>query len=412
MVHNKAFTLIELLVVIGIVAVLATIVVLTINPAELLRQARDARRLSEVSTLNKAISLYELDIPGVTPGSPNTIYISLPDLALASPATSTCSTLGLPTPPTSWNYNCVSETDLQNNDSTGWLPVDFQAISTGAPFAALPIDPVNDAASGLYYAYVTGGSYIITALLQSEKHLKGSAATDGGIDPARIEIGSNLQLWTQASGLVGYWKFDEGIGTTANDSSGNSNTGILTNMESTDWVDGNRNKALIFDGVDEYVNVSESSLPIGSTITIEAWIIPEEITSKKGIVVKGQSGVLWEYGLIKFGDEIGYRMTSGDFITDANVLTQDEPHHVVVVGDEFAQTIDVYVNGVKYEHSSLIFGGGSWTNNFIASSTNPLQIGNASGRFTEYFDGTIDEVRIYSRVLSAAEIQATYNATK
>ena len=49
--HRKGFTLIELLIVIAVIAILAVIVVLTLNPAELLRQSRDADRLSDMATL-------------------------------------------------------------------------------------------------------------------------------------------------------------------------------------------------------------------------------------------------------------------------------------------------------------------------------------------------------------------------
>ena len=59
--HKKGFTLIELLVVIAIISILAVVVVLTLNPAELLRQSRDSQRVSDLGTLKSAISLYLVD---------------------------------------------------------------------------------------------------------------------------------------------------------------------------------------------------------------------------------------------------------------------------------------------------------------------------------------------------------------
>ena len=53
---TKGFTLLELLIVIGILAILAGVVVLVLNPAELLRQARDSQRISDLSTMRSAIS--------------------------------------------------------------------------------------------------------------------------------------------------------------------------------------------------------------------------------------------------------------------------------------------------------------------------------------------------------------------
>jgi prepilin-type N-terminal cleavage/methylation domain-containing protein len=56
---KAGFTLIELLIVIGILAILATVVVLVLNPTEMFKQARDSQRLSETDALNQAILLYQ-----------------------------------------------------------------------------------------------------------------------------------------------------------------------------------------------------------------------------------------------------------------------------------------------------------------------------------------------------------------
>ena len=55
---KKGFTLIELLIVIGILAVLATVTVLVLNPAELFRQARDSQRLADLGAVRGALGLY------------------------------------------------------------------------------------------------------------------------------------------------------------------------------------------------------------------------------------------------------------------------------------------------------------------------------------------------------------------
>ena len=55
---KKGFTLLELLIVIGILAILATVLIAVINPAELLRRARDTQRLSDLDALRSAISLF------------------------------------------------------------------------------------------------------------------------------------------------------------------------------------------------------------------------------------------------------------------------------------------------------------------------------------------------------------------
>lgn len=64
--QRKSFTLIELLVVLALVAILSVVVVVTLNPAELLKQARDSNRLSDLATINTSLNLFSADVhPGL-----------------------------------------------------------------------------------------------------------------------------------------------------------------------------------------------------------------------------------------------------------------------------------------------------------------------------------------------------------
>jgi len=74
----QSFTLIELLIVIGILAILAAVVIIVLNPAEFLKQARDSRRLEELSTINRALGQY-LANGNTYLGETNTVYVSIPD---------------------------------------------------------------------------------------------------------------------------------------------------------------------------------------------------------------------------------------------------------------------------------------------------------------------------------------------
>jgi len=75
---------------------------------------------------------------------------------------------------------------------------------------------------------------------------------------------------------IGYWKLDEGSSYSAFDTSGNNNTGILTNMDAkSDWVTGKVGKALDFDGSDDYITVADSSsIGVTSALTVSTWINP------------------------------------------------------------------------------------------------------------------------------------------
>lgn len=181
------FTLIELLIVIAIIAILAVVVVITLNPAEMLSQGRDANRLSDLSTFNSAMNLYNEDAGGSGSfGTAGTTYISIPDPTASTTAGSNCSALGFP--PT--GYHCAGPNFYRRNDGTGWIPVNFSAMSMGSSLATLPVDPVNTVASGKYYRYTTNGStgWTLSAIPESAKY---------GSQAASFQIG-----WTCGSPLV------------------------------------------------------------------------------------------------------------------------------------------------------------------------------------------------------------------
>ena len=181
------FTLIELLIVIAIIAILAVVVVLTLNPAQMLAQSRDANRLSDLTTMNSAINLYTEDAGGsASLGTAGPTYISIPDPMASTTAGSNCSALGFP--PT--GYHCAGPNFYRRNDGTGWIPVNFSAMSMGSSLATVPVDPVNTTTSGQYYKYTTNGStgWTLSAVPESVKY--GSLA-------ASFQIG-----WTCGTPLV------------------------------------------------------------------------------------------------------------------------------------------------------------------------------------------------------------------
>ncbi|MFA5053458.1 MAG: prepilin-type N-terminal cleavage/methylation domain-containing protein [Parcubacteria group bacterium] len=191
------FTLIELLIVLAILSVLAGTVVLVLNPGEILAEGRDAKRIGELNSLAEGITFQFNSVVGGYKGEKNKVYISLSD------SSSTCNSLTslLPNLSVGWSYHCVSAENLKKTDGTGWLPISLNALPGGSPFNELPTDPKNLAAGNLFFAYVYGDAgYVLTSLLESESHRK-DAEKDGGSDPNRYEIGSDLSLWANALGL-------------------------------------------------------------------------------------------------------------------------------------------------------------------------------------------------------------------
>ncbi len=191
--HNQAFTLTELLTAIGIIAILATVAILILNPAELFKQSRDTQRISDLNQLDTLISRYQFSqISTKSLGSINTIYISIPD------SDSGCANLGLSAPGGGYSYACVTEVNVYNIDGTGWLPVNISAVGTGG-ISRLPIDLRNTTSSDLFYKYVTDGStYELNVMFESEEFGNGGSkdkvSVDGGDAPTVYETGSNLTI--------------------------------------------------------------------------------------------------------------------------------------------------------------------------------------------------------------------------
>ncbi|MFA5870977.1 MAG: prepilin-type N-terminal cleavage/methylation domain-containing protein [Candidatus Paceibacterota bacterium] len=184
---QRGFTLIELLVVIAILAILATVIVVIINPGELLKQSRDASRLSDIASINNALAMLIADQPSVSFASTTsgTVYVSLP----ASNAN--CSDIGLPS-----NYACVTSTNLSKTNGMGWVPIDLTQLSTGSPLARLPLDPSNNASSSLYYMFMAdpvSKNWKFSSSLESQKYLV-KTTQDGGTQDSGYEMGSDLTL--------------------------------------------------------------------------------------------------------------------------------------------------------------------------------------------------------------------------
>lgn len=125
--EEKGFTLIELLVVIAILAVLATAVVLVLNPAELIKQGRDSTRISDMAALNSAIAIFVADDrTPTTDGWPASGTFCWDTSTTSAPASSV--------------GTCVVNA---TTSIPGWVPLNFNKISSGSPLSKLPIDPNN-----------------------------------------------------------------------------------------------------------------------------------------------------------------------------------------------------------------------------------------------------------------------------
>src|SRR5262249_44670786 len=208
------------------------------------------------------------------------------------------------------------------------------------------------------------------------------------------------------SGLVAYWKFDEGSGTTVADASGNGNIGTLVNGPL--WTAGRVGNGLYFDGIDDNVTVPDSaSLHLSSSFTLSAWVNPTVAQSDFTTALAKNTASDHVYFLYATSGS-GYCGNTGFPLAGANLSGAQQ---VICNSSGLPLNTWSYLTST-YDGSNFKYyvnGSLSQTVPFsgtIDPSTGTLQIG--ASHFGENFKGFIDEVRIYSRALSDTEIQTIY----
>ena len=153
-----------------------------------------------------------------------------------------------------------------------------------------------------------------------------------------------------------------------------------------------------FDGQNDYVLISDNSLlDLTQDYTLEAWIFPESFSWLAGIISKYHTNAANGY-ILRMTSQAPYTGLGFDeLITSTNIISANQWYHVAAVKEGATRTI--YVNGTEYPLS------GSALN--VTANNNPVRIGSDYGG--RYFDGRIDEVRIWNTARTQEEISFTMN---
>jgi hypothetical protein len=198
--------------------------------------------------------------------------------------------------------------------------------------------------------------------------------------------------------LVGSWKFDEGAGVIAADSTGTSQ-GIVNGAT---WTSGIMGGALRFDGIKDFVDCGNTPILGNDKLTINAWVDVPEFTPHASVAAKG--GALFEadFDLALAADRVSFECGNDDpcalgfvRVTSKSAISPNKWH--MVSGVRNGSEISVFIDGVKRNSESYSFP--------TAIRDLPVVIGASP------FKGTIDNVQIYSGALSEETLLGLFKST-
>ena len=266
----------------------------------------------------------------------------------------------------------------------------------------------NTTAQAVNVTYPTAGSYSVSltvtgpggSVTKTYSNLITVTAPPPVVTPPQVV--TTPPVTGTGNGLLAAYGFEEISGATVTDASGQGNHGTISNAVRT--TSGHSGKALQFNGTNAWVTVNDSaSLDLSTGMTLESWVYPQSLGSGgKTVITKENSATAEVYSLYAKEDTtlpISY-IAAGSYssISGSNPLPVNQWTHLVATYNGQYQRL--YVNGKEIANSKQ--------NGLIQQSTGVLRIGGNSF-WGEYFQGYIDEVRIYNRALTSAEVN--YNLT-
>lgn len=276
------------------------------------------------------------------------------------------------------------------------------SLQAGTPYGSMP-----------FTFTITGGtthSRQITGLTNggSYQYFVRCMSTTGDVNSSDFIISFSVAAVPPPPSItpVAAYNFDEGGGPMLADHSGNPNHGTLSGATWTTL--GKFGGALSFDGVDDWVTVANStSLSLSAGMTLEAWVYPTANGGAwRNIVIKERaSGEVYNL----------YSNTSANR-PEVYVVRAAQPGNAVFARGSSQLPLNTWTHlAATYDGSTLrIFRNGTQfgsrnVSGALLTSSGPLQIGGNS-LWGEFFQGRIDDLRIYNRALTTAEIAADMNA--
>lgn len=326
-------------------------------------------------------------------------------------------------------YQMVSSSTFT---STGWhqFAVSWNDAATTNPVNIYIDGALNNGSPTGTFSNI--GSLVESVAFAIGAESDGGNSFDGKLDDIRLYgnslSASEVQKIYQTtapmqvqldSGLVGYWTFDgpDIQGTTAIDRSGKGNNGTITGAAP---IKGKLGQGLSFNGSSDYVDAgSASSLDNLSAMTIAFWVRIESFPNLNDYVLSKDlnccgAAVGWVasfnsyyeifYLEVEYGGGTSLRTSTPDGTFTSSDFGAWTHVAVTWTGSSSASSATFYKNGVALTTSSWDNGTGSRSDD----GDYPVTIGSAPNYGGNGIDGSLDDIRIYNRVLSATEVSSLY----
>jgi hypothetical protein len=205
---------------------------------------------------------------------------------------------------------------------------------------------------------------------------------------------AQVPSYVPTNGLVGYWPFNGN----ANDESGNGNNGTVNGATLASDRNGNTNKS--YSTTSGYISCLNNNIPTNNTISISFWFKSNsDFGIGEAICLGGPSSTTWgcvignNYFTMNYGRGCG---STGS--TPASIaLTNSNWHNVVFISNGIGGNSSIYFDGLFSANTTNANAGGG-------CSASNLYFGADIFSLVELFDGSLDDIRIYNRALSASEV--------
>ncbi|TAN34011.1 LamG domain-containing protein [Patescibacteria group bacterium] len=328
--------------------------------------------------------------------------------------------------------NMVTPNNTINDNN--WHHIVFtssgSAISVYVDNMSLPLTIYSGANSGQWFDDATDANLFMIGIFQEVSYIQ---PADFVFDDVRVynralSAAEVKQLYNAVKkkysnsaprrGLVGYWTMDSGdiSGLNVWDKSGNRNHGTSANTPTK--VAGKISGAMSFNGTSDYIEKTSPSFLTNQQGTVAFWTKMASLSADLALFSIAVPGS-YDDELVFYFDKTNKRLEvwnrvnqalQGDVVTPSNSYQDTNWHQVVFISNGSAWS--AYIDGISQTMTvNQVANPGNWFGDIVDATAMDIGVLRRASNLA-YFNGSIDDVRVYNRALSAAEVKQLYNAAK